>query len=214
MTGSLVLEGPGETLPCPVQELPAGCQSVDPDEFGWGDVFEWTPGISYVEGVQVSSQGTATVRGTADRDELGQFLDISTNATIDNGSHTRMGHRSLWRVTRVDEVAGTLVVSFRGRHGPDDSHLMCHFGQLGKMLRYFETWSPGGDSGKRPTESASWLWIKGINVAHPSLDLQEDDSLGLAEPVSSSSWSDRGQVWQNGKPEGPVCASFYELTSR
>ena len=98
------------------------------------------------------------------------------------------------------EVLGRAVNSDFGGHAADDGNLVCHlcgFRQvLSDLIIRF-----GADCLARPL-TRTGLGIEGINMAHASFDLQEDDSLGLAESVPSANWFCRAQVGQNGKPEG------------
>ena len=98
-----------------------------------------------------------------------------------------------------------------GGHAANDGNLvryLCSFRQVLRdlIIRFGANCFPG------PLTRAG-LGIKGINVAHASFDLQEDDSLGLAEPVPSANWFCHAQVGQNGKPEGSKSASLEEGSS-
>ena len=71
-----------------------------------------------------------------------------------------------------------------GGHAANDGNLvryLCSFGQVLRdlIIRFGANCFPG------PLTRAG-LGIKGINVAHASFYLQEDDSLGLAKSVTSA----------------------------
>ena len=109
------------------------------------------------------------------------------------------------------EVLSRAVNSDFCGHAANYGNFVCHlcgFGQvLGDLVIRF-----GADCLPRPLTRTS-LGIEGIDVAHASFDLQEDDSLGLAESVPSANWFCRAQVGQNGKPESSKSASLDEGSS-
>ena len=109
------------------------------------------------------------------------------------------------------EVLGRSMYADLGGHAPDDGNLvrdLCNFRQVLRdlIIRF------GADRFPWPLSRAG-LGIKGIDVAHASFDLKEDDSLGLAETVPSANWFCRTQVGQNRKPEGPEGTSLDECSS-
>ena len=102
--------------------------------------------------------------------------------------------------SRSHEVLCRAMHADFGRHAADDGNSIRNPGSLGQVLGNLEV-GLGSDRITRPLGRPG-LWIKGVNVAHASFDLQEDDALGLAESVPSANWFCRAQVGQNGKPEG------------
>ncbi len=98
------------------------------------------------------------------------------------------------------EVLCRAMNSDFGGHTADDGNLVCHLCRFRQVLSNL-IFRFGSDRFSRPLSRAG-LGIKGIDVAHASFDLKEDDSLGLAETVPSANGFCRAQVGQNRKPEG------------
>lgn len=109
------------------------------------------------------------------------------------------------------EVLGRAMDTDFRRHAANYANLVRHLGGFGQILgdliiRF------GADCFPR-SFTRTGLGVKGIDMAHTSFDLQENDSLGFAESVCAFCRLIAFQVRQNGQTEGAIGALFDESSS-